>query len=286
SDLPDLQSICQQFKYTAAPVTFLLRNSGSCHALSITGVVRLLRMPEDVTLSGKCSSALLEWVKIKYGSRTMHTQLAHDLQARMRDTFVAFSHLVSCIQIRRWHTRLLDEIQTFWFFLSIEPVGVVKNTLAIEKSFDLDLHVIEETQNVVTAPVLQRVLHATRKVVCDAYDEDPSLLRQILKHGSPFRFELLKLILDHRIEANEQTRRGQEVDAVRGVNVLGGGGFNSPRGGNQIVDDDPMMYAADGNLNGATEVAKQAQDRLVSDKSHSILYLSPTLREAGLIEQL
>ena len=119
----------------------------------------------------------------------------------MLSTFVGFSHLVSCQAISAFHDRLIDDVGHYWFFAALDPTSVVQNVLSIEDNFSWSAsRIVEDKQEAtVVVQIVRRILQSVKKVVCDAYDDDEHILKLILKKTSTFRFELLDLILDHRI---------------------------------------------------------------------------------------
>lgn len=120
---------------------------------------------------------------------------------------MGFSHLVSCQAISAFHDRLIDDVGHYWFFGALDPTSVVQNVLAIEDSFSWTASRIAEDrqENTVVVQIVRRILQSVKKVVCDAYDDDEHILKLILKKTTTFRFELLDLILDHRIRAKQST---------------------------------------------------------------------------------
>ncbi|CAD7957434.1 unnamed protein product [Amoebophrya sp. A120] len=332
ADMQFLRAICKLFDYSSACVHAILRNSTSVYSLNYNSILQLLSLPTNVEDSRRCGSALLQWIREKYhmqhssradhasrllvvpGTAAVQQQVDDDmgvlvdaqmnsntlaLEARMsgfeqtmQQTFIAFSHFVSCQKIRKWHNKLLEEVSHFWFFNQVDSYKLVMGVLNIEDKFSWEVARLENPhEQLVVADVTQKILMSTRRVITDAYDEDPTLLRIILQKPTNFRFELLNLILDHRIGHNTNhlmqnmvggtSARGGGVEAGTSYNL----GFQQQQGHllQMDMEDDQMT----GVESGSAVVLQQQQLQSMQQSSSTRQdLLSPVLKEATLIQTI
>lgn len=252
SELNSISKVLERFNYSYACAYAVLANPCSPHQWSVPNLIKLLVLVPPFARTKRCVTALLEWLRAKFTGTNMKSgQWQHQVKTKMQATFIAFSQLVVVPQFQLFVGRLVDELGHFWFFHSLESFRIVQTVLAIESDFADPSDPASDRK--VVQIVVSRILNSTRKVVADAFDEDTSILRTILQECTPFRLELLNLILQHRIDNNR-------IDPSRG-----GGFLMLSGGGGRLADSSPLHGSMLGGM-----------DPL----------LSPILRESSLIETL